>query len=165
MLARSVRFVTDVRHRADSDPEDAVSRRGNSSVLYLPASSREIQERRRVIVPGADDKRNLIFFLQIIELFGKLGKLIERANSVRAERKIPNLKRVRVLLKRFVQRLEEFLFQQRESIPFCGIFIRDHLKVEDTARAVVEPGDSGIKLATPTDEARYEGAVICVPVG
>jgi hypothetical protein len=103
MLPRSILLVIDLRHRANSDSENAVSRRGNSSGLYLAASLREIQQRRRVIVPGTDDKRNLVFFLQIVELFGKRGKRIKRANGVRVKGKIPDPVRIGVLLKRRFQ--------------------------------------------------------------
>ena len=108
MLFRPFALVIDMRHRAHGDPEDAVGGRGDPSGLHLPADAREIQKRRRSIVPGANDEGNLVSLLQIVEFFGQLGKLIERANGVRSEREIPNLEFVCVLLKCLIERHEKF---------------------------------------------------------
>ena len=75
MFFRPFALVIDVRHRAHGDPEDAIGRRRNSPGLHLAAASRKIQKRRRVIVPSTDDERDLVALLQIVEFFGKLGKL------------------------------------------------------------------------------------------
>ena len=84
MYLRSVLRIIDVRHRTDRNPENTVSRRGDSSRFHLAARARKIQEWRRFIVPRTDDERNLVLLLQIVEFFGKRGKVIERANCVSA---------------------------------------------------------------------------------
>ena len=86
-----------------------------------PAGSRIIQERRRVVVSGADDEGDLVFLLQIVEFFGELGKLVERANRVRAEGEIPDLVFIGVLLQRRVQRLTETPIPAEAAYrPFAG---------------------------------------------
>ena len=101
-----------MRYRTHRDAEHAVGRRCDPSGLQLLARAREIQQRRRIVVSRADDEGDLIFLLKVVEFFGQLGKLVERAYFACAERQIPDLVFVGVLLQRFVERLKELGLKQ-----------------------------------------------------
>src|ERR1017187_1969950 len=73
----SVLLVIDMRHCANGNTENAVGGGGYSSCFHLATSSRKVQERRRVIVTRADNKRDFVFFLEVVEFLSKFGKFIE----------------------------------------------------------------------------------------
>jgi len=81
MLLRAFGFVIHVGYCSDRYAEDAVCWRRNPSGTQLLADARIIQQRRRIVVPSADNERDLILFLKVVEFFGKFRKLIERANG------------------------------------------------------------------------------------
>jgi hypothetical protein len=41
-----------------------------------------VEQRRRVEVAGADNEGDLVFLLQIVELFGEIGKLVKRTDRI-----------------------------------------------------------------------------------
>src|ERR1035438_3937162 len=100
MLLRSIFLVIDVGYGANGDAKDAVCRGRNPSSLQLVIRSREIEERWRVVVPGANNKRNTVFLLQIVELQSEGGEFVERAYGVRAKGEVPDLVAIGVLLDR-----------------------------------------------------------------
>ena len=100
VLFRPVPFVIDVRDRAHRDAEHRIGRRRNATGVELRPGPRVIKEWRRCVVARADDERNLIFLLQIVEFLCQHRKFIKRANSIGAERQVPHLEFIGVLLQR-----------------------------------------------------------------
>src|SRR5690348_9495755 len=113
MLLWALGLVVNVRDRADRNAEHAVGRRGDAPRLQLPGCARIVQQRRRVVVAGADDKRNLVSLLQVVELFRKFREFVERTDLIRPERQIPDLIGVGVLLQGSLERSKELLLEQR----------------------------------------------------
>lgn len=72
MLFWPVFLVVDVRDGTHGDAENAIRRRRDPPSLQLACSPREIQERRRIVIPGANNKRDLVFFLKVVQFFGEL---------------------------------------------------------------------------------------------
>src|SRR6185437_81208 len=164
VFSRTALLVTNVRDRTNRDAEYAVRWRRDSSGVDLFRRAREVEERRGSVIARADNERYLVFFLKVVQLFSQNRKLVKGADRVGAKRQIPDLVFIGVFPKRRIQRYEELLLQQCQSVSFGRIWVWDHLKVKDSARAVVDPGKGWIQFATPADEARHEGSVIGVPV-
>ena len=120
MLFRAFRLVIHMRDCADRDAEHAVGRRRDSSGRQLPAGARKVQQWRRVVVARADDKRDLIFLLQVVELFGEFRELVQRTDLVRAQREIPDLVVVGVLLRDSSSEERNSCSNSGSVLPFAG---------------------------------------------
>ena len=165
MFLRALRLVIHMRDRADGDAEHAVGRSRDPPSLQLPAGARKIQQRRRIVVPGADDERDL-------DISPADCRALRRASKTRRASK-PRPFPARDSRPCTCWRAASGLRRARRGtpaptaaacLPFAGSSFGNHLQVEDAARARVEARDSRIELASPADEPGDESAVIGIAV-
>ena len=86
----------------------------------LPAGAREIQKRRRIVVPGADNEGDLIFFLKVVEFFGELQKTRRASKQCLCRAKDSRLCTCWRAASGLFQRHKELGFQKGSVFPFAG---------------------------------------------
>ena len=76
MLLQALCFVVHVRDGADSDSQHAVGGARDPPAIQLRLTSRVAEQGNCVVVSSADDERDLVLLLQLVELGGQWRKLV-----------------------------------------------------------------------------------------